>query len=1127
MYSTVSENFKNECKQDVNQYKRIAKIHVVEDNIDITNDNALVDFTIEETAYSENTFIGNSVAKKLDLNIINDGTYNLENKEVEVYVGIDYEGDGSNTELVPYGNFIISKPTNEEVKNASNYVGYDYMIKTETPYVEDNIVYPMSLYNYLGAICTTLGLTLGNASIPNGNYQVLGNAYTNGESFRQVIEEIATCCGGFAVIGRDNKLYIRTLVHINDNEDDEITPGEYFEDFGTNNEYGPINRVAIALTYNVIGEDTIREDGDSIVRDGLTAIRVSDISFLNSEAQRELVIDNFWTQLHNLKYVPFSAEYYGYPYLDSGDIIKIKLPNNNYAYSYVFNHKFTYNGAFSGKIETLALSDIEKEYDYSPTAKSTIRNTELKVDKINGQITSIINEIGDRSDKQTSITQDIDSIELKIGDLEDLTLEVQGLNPIQLDNCLEGELIELRIFGNNTVFDGLFPEEDLYPSNELYPLGSSLLKIYTDNIYNDSASGWENFGSTVLITSERVVVNGKTTCFSIENNNYKIHGYVAYGEDGSVIGLPGPQGEYQTHVMDWESFGEEARKTVHSVSFEIERVDGGDISPDELPDIKPMIAFASEKPKYVKYNTQIIDLGITEPLRQYSNTIYDEVHYDANYLYDFEEEEEDTVINKCMLIRRVGVSQSGELYPLAQPIYQVLDIGSIMLAQGINYIDIEDGYTTNLYARYVQINDFTKVFATQYQMTSQILQLANSIQLLVSEKVGTDEIIAKINLAVENEQGIINIKSNLLTIDSDYFTLTADGHITSKSGTIGGWNIDASRLYKYRSGMRATTEPRGVVFYAGADPDTIQNTRFRVLNNGEVTGHLFHIEADVSGDTGIHIYDANKNLKAVYDARGFTLLEDGEFARFGKGYSNKVPKSIGFWLNDADGFFIQDSETVHKNLFEVRRSSYSAISLNTEMNKFLVWYTDNNADWHTAFWINNDGSGQATTSVYSKFNVWARTNVIKNQGADESEAVDSIYYSGSTRVLFSKRNGTITYIDTTTSDSNLKKNIKETEIKSALSLIDKIKHHSFDWKGEDRHQKIGYIANELYDLDDCLAEKVPQGENAEYEELYQFNSNNILALCTKAIQELHEENKQLKNKINELEKRLNKLDGGK
>lgn len=1108
MYSTVSENFKNECKQDVNQYKRIAKIHVVEDNIDITNDNALVDFTIEETAYSESTFIGNSVAKKLDLNIINDGTYNLENKEVEVYVGIDYEGDGSNTELVPYGNFIISKPTNEEVKNASNYVGYDYMIKAETPYVEDNIVYPMSLYNYLSAICTTLGLTLGNVSIPNGNYQVLGNAYTNGESFRQVIEEIATCCGGFAVIGRDNKLYIRTLVRINDNEDDEITPGEYFEDFGTNNEYGPINRVAIALTYNVIGEDTIREDGDSIVRDGLTAIRVSDISFLNSEAQRELAIDNFWTQLHNLKYVPFSAEYYGYPYLDSGDIVKIKLPNNNYAYSYVFNHKFSYNGAFSGKIETSALSDVEKEYDYSPTAKSALRNTELRVDKINGQITSIINEIGDRSDKQTSITQDIDSIELKISDLEDLTLEVQGLNPIQLDNCMAGELIELRIFGNNTVFGGLHPRDDLYPSETLYPMGDSFLKIYTDNICPDTPDKWSQYyDDNKTLVSEAIPTKWQKTCISIENSNYKISGFEAISQYGLAVEKTAD--DPMTNVIDWDSYD---LQEYDSFKLYIQRVDGEDITLEEITDIKPMVTYSDHKLNYVKYNVQEIDLKIDEPLREYSSTVYDEIYYDANYLYDLEEGDDDDTKNRCVLIRKVGVSQGGELYPLAQPIYQVLDIGPLMLVSGTNYIDVGNNYTANLYARYVQITDFTKIFATQYQLTSQILQLANAITLLVQEKVGNDEVIAKINIAVQDRQGIIDILGNQIKIKSDNFELTEDGHIIAKAGTIAGWNITPTRLYKSRSGIASTNDEKGLVFYAGADEGTINNSKFRVLNNGETTAQLLHIECEaigVNNSDGIHIY-YNKKLGVVLDPYGMNFIDvndtsgDYTLAELSR---NSGGSRVGFWLYRADGFEVVDGTTV---LFYVSKTG-------VDINKPLS--------------VNDTANFYGTTNIYGNLMISGSISSALNGNiiitSDTTEyGIQAISHGGNT-IHFNGKNGTTYSVTASSSDRKLKKNIKETEIKSAVELINKIKHYSFDWKENGEHQKIGYIANELYETDDSLAFKVEQTENCKYKELYNYNTATIMALSTKAIQELSEENKKLKEKLDDLEKRLSKLEGGK
>ena len=86
-----------------------------------------------------------------------------------------------------------------------------------------------------------------------------------------------------------------------------------------------------------------------------------------------------------------------------------------------------------------------------------------------------------------------------------------------------------------------------------------------------------------------------------------------------------------------------------------------------------------------------------------------------------------------------------------------------------------------------------------------------------------------------------------------------------------------------------------------------------------------------------------------------------------------------------------------------------------------------------------------------------------------------------------------------TSDSKMKDNMVKTDVK-ALEVVDKIKHYSFDWKHNGEHQKIGYKADELYEQDEMLATRLKQ-QDGSY--LHQFNSNNILALCTKSIQELN------------------------
>ena len=62
-------------------------------------------------------------------------------------------------------------------------------------------------------------------------------------------------------------------------------------------------------------------------------------------------------------------------------------------------------------------------------------------------------------------------------DIRAMKLTVNGLKTITLENCVEGKLLELNIIGNNTVFDYLYPSNDLYPSDTLYPSGDSRIIV--------------------------------------------------------------------------------------------------------------------------------------------------------------------------------------------------------------------------------------------------------------------------------------------------------------------------------------------------------------------------------------------------------------------------------------------------------------------------------------------------------------------------------------------------------------------------------------------------------------------------------------------------------------------------
>ena len=94
------------------------------------------------------------------------------------------------------------------------------------------------------------------------------------------------------------------------------------------------------------------------------------------------------------------------------------------------------------------------------------------------------------------------------------------------------------------------------------------------------------------------------------------------------------------------------------------------------------------------------------------------------------------------------------------------------------------------------------------------------------------------------------------------------------------------------------------------------------------------------------------------------------------------------------------------------------------------------------------------------------------------------------------------------SDIRLKNNIKNCEIKSALDIINQIKMRSFDWLQTKEHQKIGFVADELEELDSKLA------IGGGYEEDGTMNIKSVdtfylLGYLTKAIQELSKKVEEL------------------
>ena len=166
----------------------------------------------------------------------------------------------------------------------------------------------------------------------------------------------------------------------------------------------------------------------------------------------------------------------------------------------------------------------------------------------------------------------------------------------------------------------------------------------------------------------------------------------------------------------------------------------------------------------------------------------------------------------------------------------------------------------------------------------------------------------------------------------------------------------------------------------------------------------------------------------------------------------------------------------------------------------------------------NSGAGNgkfgATVQVrFYKENANCHTDVRINDGVTSNISVVLPVKSGTLQV--------------SSSDVKLKTNITDTEVDDAISFINKIHLHSFDWKTDDTHQSIGFIADELEELDERLSvggnsDKVD--ENGLPIDPKCVNTFYLQGYEVKAIQELSSKVDALEKENEELKSRLTKLE---
>ena len=226
------------------------------------------------------------------------------------------------------------------------------------------------------------------------------------------------------------------------------------------------------------------EDGVQIFEKGATSDNTVYINQDNMYIVDQEQIDNIYNALDQLEVYSFEGDSIIDPAYDVGDILVVDGKKVLYQGTMQFTGKWKAN--LNNKIQ----SKNKEETTTRKTSQKTInRRVQSSIDQVEGKITQLAQETSENTEKITKHEQTIDSINDKVSNIADLTKTSANIKTLTLDNCANGELLQLNIYGNNTIFKPFVLSDDLYLSDELFLTDVESIVTVTDE--NDNTTDYD------------------------------------------------------------------------------------------------------------------------------------------------------------------------------------------------------------------------------------------------------------------------------------------------------------------------------------------------------------------------------------------------------------------------------------------------------------------------------------------------------------------------------------------------------------------------------------------------------------------------------------------------------------
>ena len=176
---------------------------------------------------------------------------------------------------------------------------------------------------------------------------------------------------------------------------------------------------------------------------------------------------------------------------------------------------------------------------------------------------------------------------------------------------------------------------------------------------------------------------------------------------------------------------------------------------------------------------------------------------------------------------------------------------------------------------------------------------------------------------------------------------------------------------------------------------------------------------------------------------------------------------------------------------------------------WAAWGYNWNQAGPNAWWVDGQGrmNCKSSATFYGGLHVYNAR--LDTHGQDIQGDANS--YGAKTTVIWWSQ---INRVKSSVSDKRFKTNIKPTKVK-AVDLLNKIEMVEFNWKKDNKFEKIGAIAQQVQSVEKSLVVKDMDSKQSHSDYL-RISYYDAIPYLIKAVQELSEENNKLKNKLEEL-----------